>query len=478
MNKKGLLTLLCAAALVSVAGCNKSSGKKKKTDESPTSSSQPDGDEAKMWKNGFAGCVAIGGSKSATADTEDALDPASDTSMMFVVFEDQKEFGIAGKPDRYNITINYDFSMDNGDANNYIEAKVKTADKTVVFFKNWPAAGTDAANYPRIKVKATGTINGVSQERNYKLVLSPFTRQYATLELSDVYAKHASKPCLKWMDENFVPFKQDAPVANAYGPSVDYDPAWQATWDAEKKSFIANVESYGRVTYVSPDGNNGILQAGDHCIQLYQLVNYKGWAATGSTLMNQDVIVRGTLSGGYGNIQFSYIDEIIPLPSGYGKTVVPPTAAAQFTEAMISNTSWADNPIFNKVVAPTSVTYQGNVHVIHNKSGGDATVVDDEITGSALQSVDFNSKRYEFDVKIGSTKFKVQTDYHIIKDEAHPELANNLKTLVNKPVGSSVQLGGTIRWLNDRSKVGGNDYSTRIEGEWELVPFLAEHVVA
>ena len=145
---------------------------------------------------------------------------------------------------------------------------------------------------------------------------------------------------------------------------------------------------------------------------------------------------------------------------------------------MIKDTAWATNPIFNRVVTATPVTFQGNVCVIHNQTGGKPTEVDDPITGSALQNVDFNSARYEFDVQIGSTKFRIQTDYHIIKDDAHPELANNLKTLVNKPVGSTVQLGGTIRWLNDRTKMAGNDYSTRIEGEWELVPIRAEDAVA
>ena len=476
MNKKGILALLLASTVL-LAGCNGGTKKKKKK-ISTTQTSQSGGDEEKMWKNGFSGCVAIGGSKSATADSEDSLDPASDQSMMYVVFEDEKEFGIAGKPQRYHISIDYEFTMDSGNANEYIEARVKTDDKTVIFFTKWPAAGTAADQLPRIKVKAKGTIDGATQERNYTLVLNPFSRDYAILELSDVYSKHASKPCLKWMSEGFIPFKQDAPVANAYGPDVDYDPAWKATWKESEKSFIANVESYGRVTYVSPDGNNAILQAGEHYIQIYQLIKYKGWAATGSTLMNKDVIVRGTLSGGYGNIQFSYIDEIIPIPDGYGKSVPPLAPATQLTEAMIKDTSWATNPIFNRVVTATPVTFQGNVCVIHNASGGDPTTVDDPITGSALQNVDFNSKRYEFDVQIGSTKFRIQTDYHIIKDEAHPELANNLKTLVNKPVGSTVQLGGTIRWLNDRTKMAGNDYSTRIEGEWELVPIRAEDAVA
>lgn len=472
MKAKGLLTLLLAGALICTAGCTARSGKKKKTSGvAPTS--QGGGGEDKVWKTGFAGCLAIGGAKSATADTEDALDPASDTSMMFVVFEDQKEFGIPGTPDRYNITLSYEFSMDSGNANDYIEARVKTSDKTVVFFKNWPAQGTAAANYPRIKVKATGTINGNSQDRNYTLVLSPFDRTYAKMELSDVYTKHASKNCLKWMSDQFIPaFGPTEPVANAFGPDYHFDPAWEKTWDAEKKSFIANVESYGRVTYVTGDGNNGLLQCGDHTIQLYQLINYKGWAATGSTLLNQDVIIRGTLSGGYGNVQFSYIDEIIPLPDGYGKTVTPPTAPVEFTEAMIGNTDWASNPIFNKVVKATEVTYQGNLKQITNNSGGDATVVVD----ASPSSVNFASKRYEFDLKIGTTTFTVQTDYHMVKDSS--ELVNTLKSIVNKSVGSTCKIGGTIRWLNDRSKMAGNDYSTRVEGKWEISPYLAEHAVA
>ena len=474
MNKKGFLTLLLAAVLVGTVGCTSGGSKKKKSSGADTSTSGG-GDEEKMWKNGFAGCVSIAGSKAAVADTEDALDPASDTSMMFTVFEDQKEFGIAGKPGRYNITINYEFSatVDGNavDYNQYVESSVKTSDKTVVFFKGWPAAGTAAASMPRFKIKAKGTINGETQERNYTLVLNPFTRAYAKMDLADVYTAGTGS-CLKWMSDNFVPFKQDAPVAGAYGPNYQYDPAWEATYDAEKKSFIANVESYGRVTYVTGDGNNGILQAGEHAIQLYQLVDYKGWAATGSTLMNQDVIIRGTLSGGYGNIQFSYIDEILPLPAGYGHTVPAIPAASEFTEAMISNVDWNHNAIFNKVVKATSVTYQGNLNTIKNASQGAATTV---TPVTDLDSVNFASTRYEFDVKIGSTKFTVQTDYHMVKDS--DALAAALKSVVKSSVGTSFKLGGTIRWLNDRSVVGGNDYSTRTAGAWEISPFAVDHVV-
>lgn len=482
MKKTGFLTLLLAAVLVGTVGCTSSGKKKKKSGSgSVTSKSGSQPSEDKVWKYGFSGCVSIGGSTGATAGSEDPLDPATESSGLFVVLEDTKDFRIPGQPGDHHIDITYDFSVNGASADSYIEAKVQNKGKTVVFFTNWPAKGSEQSTWPKVKVVANGTIDGEKQTREYTLVMNPFEREYIKFSLDDIYK--TGTECLDWMSSSFVPSGAEGPVAGAYGPDMSkYPTAW--TKSEKTGQIFANIETYGKLTsYCAADGNSAVLQCGDQAIQLYQLKEYGAWAASKEAFLNQDVIVRGCLSAGYGNIQLSYIDSIFPLTSSYGKTVDPIPAPGEITEAVVTNKQWWSQPSFNKEFKATDVVFNGNVYQITNVPGGKPTTgwkgdtsSDGEkpITGSALQSIDFAAKRYEFEVKVGSTVVTVQTDYHMITD--YPDLAAGLKELVNKPVGTTVKLGGALHWLNDRTVQAGNDYSTRSAGAWEIFPYLPSHV--
>lgn len=471
MKKQVFLSFLLAATLVATVSCAPKGKKKKK---STTNTSSSDGIDDRIWEAGFKGCIRIAGEGRCTADGIDEVDPASTLNkQLFAVFTNSiSGLGIAGSPEEYDMSLEYTYSVENGSGNpeDYFESKIDNDDKTVVFFKNFPALNTALESCPKIRVKATGTIEGHQREKNYTLRLNPYDLSFHEMPLTEIYAPKTK--CFDWMTEDFTTQGHETACAGAFGPDVSkYDAWWQ---NEENKKVHAAIETYGYLTYMSPDKNNGILQCGDQAIQLYQVAEYAGWEPTKAVIMNRPVVVRGELSGGFGNLQISYIREIFPAPSNI--SVAQPTAPAEFTEAMISNIKWSENPLFNKIVKATSVKFNGNVHQIKNHSAGEATEVLDEITGSALDQVNFSSYRYEFDVLIGSTVLTVQTDYHIV--ELYPELSSTLKSIVKKSKGDSVKIGGTIRWLNDRSVIGGNDSTTRDQGKWEIVPYLPEHAVA
>ncbi len=473
MKKKVLFSILMAAVLVATAGCTSGGRKKKRSSGASTSQSSDPMD--KFFENGFKGCIRIAGETKARDDAINEVDPATTLNKdLFAILTNKTKAQKSGSPEEYDMTLSYSYTITNGTSNinDYIEARIDNEDKSVIFFKGFPAVGTDLSACPIIKATVTGTINGDSRTKDYQLRLNPYDLKYHQMPISEIYAP-ATK-CFDWMTEDFTTQGHETAEAGAFGPDVAKyaDEGW---WqNSENKKVHAAIETYGYITFISKDKNNAILECGNQAIQLYQVAEYAAWESTKDDVMNKPVVVRGELSGGFGNLQISYIREIFPAPSSI--SVAAPVTPTEFTEAMIGNILWSENPLFNKVFKATSVKYAGNVHQIHNKQGGEATVVDPEITGDALQSVDFLGSRYEFDVTIGSTTFTVQTDYHII--EVNPELAATLKTIVNKPVGSDIKIGGTVRWLNDRSVVGGNDGTTRTQGAWEIVPFLPEHAVA
>ena len=489
MKAKVLISFVLAAVLMSTTACTKGKSRRRRS-TNPTSgqttgtsgtttTSEPELDPAvrdKVFTKAFQTNVKVGGTNQVSAGGEATMDPASDRSNLFVVLETYKPIKLAGTAIQYYAHYDYTYTVtvsgETKDSSEYIDSVVNTSDKRTVFFKNWPTEG-DAANFPQIKVTATATISGQSESREYTLKMSKFSRSYAKIDLADVYK--TGSECLDWMTSDFIPMSKTAPVAGAYGPDTSKYDEWQLIPDSAGKrpTYISNIETYGRVTYYSDsDSNSAILQCGNYAMQIYQLKEYNAWGATCETLYkNVDVIVRAQLSVGYGNIQLSYVDEIIPLPEGYGHTVAPIATPQEISEAEIGNNSWWSNPIFNKVVAPTTVTYVGNLNKIDNKSQNTATVV----TPASASDADFKANRYEFDVKVGNTTVTVQTDYHMLESSEAGSLPDTLKSVVTAGEGTSFKLGGTIRWLNSRSVWGGNDYSTRSVGYWEIVPYLEAH---
>lgn len=459
-----------ATVLVATAGCTSGGRKKKKSSGASTSESSDPMD--KFFENGFKGCIRIAGETKARDDAINEVDPATTLNKdLFAILTNKTKAQKSGSPEEYDMTLSYSYTITNGtsDINDYIEARIDNEDKSVIFFKGFPAVGTALDACPVIKATVTGTINGDSRTKDYQLRLNPYDLKYHQMPISEIYAP-ATK-CFDWMTEDFTTQGHETACADAFGPDVTKyaDEGW---WqNPENKKVHAAIETYGYITYLSPDKNNGILECGNQAIQLYQVAEYAAWNSTKNDVMNVPVVVRGELSGGFGNLQISYIREIFPAPSSI--SVAAPATPVEFTEAEIANVNWSENPLFNKVVKATSVKFDGNVHQIINHSGGDDTEVKDEITGSDLDGVDFTAYRYEFDVKIGETVLTVQTDYHII--ERYPELAASLKSIVKSTKGTNVKIGGTIRWLNDRSVVGGNDSTTRTQGKWEIVPYLPEH---
>lgn len=458
---KVLLSAFVALAMVALVACAPRGGsKKKKSTSGGSGGAVPE----LAWEGGFSGAVSVGASTSVVEGREAQVMP-SNAKTSFATLANKRSYADLDTGDTYEFSFTFEYSAKVGTeakpVSEYIQAESVEGDKTLLQFKGWPSQTAKTADYPRFTVKATGTCNGETKEKTYVLVLNPLDKVFIKMSLAELYSAHADGNKLKWMGP-----KKDTGgtnIPNAYTTDLTQTEGQSSYW----------IETKGYITYCTNDDNWAILQNGEHSVQLYQLTQLTTWPSMKSSLMNKPVIVQGQISEGYGNVQLSYVQKIIEAEAG-DTDFVTPVAPATYTEAIMSNKNWVTNPMFNKTVLKTAVTFKGNIRTAENDKETQAV--------TDPSKIDTNSGRYEFDVQIGSTVFTVASDYHTVKDST--DFRNNFNDVLrNAKDGDTIYVGGTIRWQNDRATVSPssptkveNDYSVRVEGLWTLAPYSASHI--
>lgn len=459
--KKSAIALVGLLAVTALVGCNskKGGGGKKKGPE-PSDLA---------WRTAFNQSVYIG-NNAASAEGENDVKPDEKEPAPFIALTKTNTVRPMGETEDYEFTYEYKFSAKvsgaDRDANDFIEAQLESGafNQTVVQFKGWPATTDDNAAFPRFTVEAIAKCNGHEQTKNYTMVLNPAQFTYQKKTLADLYTKHASLNALSFM-------RQASGKTDAY----ECD-------SGTSENTYYNIETQGKLIYATEDGNWGILQDGDKYLQLYRLDALKIWDKIKDSLIGHNIWLKGNLGFGYGNIQLGNIKSILPIKDGdSAHPVNTPAAEATYTESMVTNHEWWNSPLFNKVGSIGTVSVKdGKVYKVVNASGG-ATTDRTLLTDAQKAVVNSNSARFEFDVTIGSSTFVVATDYHANcgydgknSDGATTEAYSNL--LRGLSAGQSLNLKGTIRWMNDRSVSGGNDYTIYNSGVWTITPFLAEHI--
>lgn len=377
--------------------------------------------------------------------------------------------------DYFEATFEYKYSVTVGgeekNVDDYIEDQLdhdivdaerkKTHTVRIVAFKGWPDMNTEEANYPRFTIDATAKVNGYTQSKSYTMVLYPSTYTYHTCTIADLYTKHSSLDALQFMRKK----------ANSEG-IYECD-------SGDPSNTYYNVITQGKLIYVTEDNNWGILQDGDKYVELYHL-DIPVMDSIKEHLVGKNIWVKGQLGFGYGNIQISSITSILPIKDGDSShPVIAPAAEKSFSESDFNNKSWWTNPMFNAVgsISTAAKVKDGKIYSVVNASGGASTERKPADNASA-SSCEY---RYEFDVEVGSTTIVVATDYHACcgyESKGNPgsetEAFDNL--LKNLTAGQTINLKGTIRWLNSRDKSGGNDHCIYDDGAWTITPYLGSHI--
>jgi len=457
MKKTAFLAIALFAATLVLGACRKSGGKK--GSKTPTG---PEPSEA-AWTYAFNNAVHVG-SNVASSEVDNDVKPEDKTPTPFISLMKGATVRPMGETDDYTFEFEYKYSVTvNGEekqASDYIEDEIysEAMNVTAVQFKNWPANGSDQATWPKFKVETTAKCNGHEQSKSYTMVLNPTLYEFRKMSLADIYAKHDSLNCLKCL-------KADS-VADSFKA------------DCEDNEFY-NIETQGKLVYATEDGNWGILQDGDKFIQIYQISMSPIYEIIKDKLIGQNVWLKASVSPAYGNIQISYVKSILPIKEGDSSHPVTAGSEKNFSASDLSNVEWWNNPIFNAIGSVSGATVvDGKIYEIKNAQGGSATT---DTLVSDKSKIKSESARYEFDIQVGSHVMRYATDYHACcgpdsKGDSTEFSAQMNTFLQGITAGASIKVQGTVRWLNTRSVVSGNDYTIRVSGNWTITPFLSSHI--
>lgn len=271
----------------------------------------------------------------------------------------------------------------------------------------------------KTQVTATAKCGRQSKSETYDLVLIHKTKYFDDMTLEQLYAKSE--------DGSTFAFMNGEKIGTNYGQ--DY--------------FYLSVS--GKVVYKSPDSNWGILSDGNYSVQVYQLGKCND---NDKFVEGKYVKVFADIAQYYGNIQLSYVSKIVELED---HSNIKEPVVYDITTSINDKNNKEEFKAFNSGISNSVATIKG------------VTVK----STSASNGFD-GAGRYTFTIEQNGKEMTVAYDYHVKTSDG--SVQNAYKDILSAVDGKTdkVNITGTLRW-------SGNGINAN--GEWQIVPFLANHIV-
>lgn len=268
----------------------------------------------------------------------------------------------------------------------------------------------------------------------------------------------------------------------AYGYNiVDYEsePANAYFYKMEENAGLEKdyyyVNCTGKMIYSSPDGNWGLLADGDQIMEVYAGAGVAIDAGHYPAISGGYVKVVGNMSQYLGNVQIGWVTAIKKASaSDIAKepTLTYESITKSMVQAITKGTDASGNPIHYQClnIGGQDINLSNALKSFTGKYVDGSLIDGDgkETTVSKIKS----GARFSFLVNIGddSTPCNVRVAYDYHTDKAgEVGVFNALKNFISS--GETKTIKGTLRFngadTNPFNQVG---------GEWQLVPFLADHV--
>lgn len=272
----------------------------------------------------------------------------------------------------------------------------------------------------RFTLKATAKAGAATLEKNFIVDLNHNDNIYDEVSLAQLYALNGAGDNFAFMD----------------GTSIKGNHAQTYYYVAVK----------GKLEYLSPDGNWGLLSDGNHMMELYQLTKSTDYDVALANVGDY-IKVYADVSHYKGNIQVAYCNFIEKLSDHSG---------------IAERVDYGELP--ENMNEPGQTGYVPFYAGINNMNG--------TLTNVTVKSGEFASfnkdGRFTFVVTKGSKDFTIAYDYHVgaNSSDVGAECDRVIKSLA---VGNTVTIKGTIRYCNDAGIIEG--------GEFQLTPYRLGDIV-
>ena len=300
-------------------------------------------------------------------------------------------------------------------------------DTNKVFEFNYPAKGGAAASFEFTATPKCGSTTGDPVKFNISLLACKYS--YPEYALGEILAVKSDGSCFEH-------------VTNA---EKGY---WESNNEDAGTAYMY-ITTRGKVVYLSPDGNWGLIADGALYCEIY--------AGSGRQLMSKYypgltvgnwVSVRGEPSNYKGNVQLGYISKVKQIEKG---SMAEPGAMKTMDEAYLNS--------YNQ--------FNGDMNALFQVTG--------TFAGNASPALAAwnDGARGTFDITVGSKTLTIAYDYHTSKGGSST-LFTEMMAVLNAATAGSTQLTikGTLRFVASGSSVFTN------AGTCQLTPFLPGDVVA
>ena len=244
----------------------------------------------------------------------------------------------------------------------------------------------------------------------------------------------------------------------------------------EKQYYYVNVT--GKVIFLAPDGNFGLIADGDNVLEIY--------AGSGTALKTSNypnlavgnvVTVVGNLGQFCGNVQLGFITKVL---QGDPAAITAPTNPLTFremTEAKIGELTAPGYQSHTQAIKVDGVHMEGSLRSVTGTlvansiewCDGDA---DDAKSWKSTDADGIKkTKRFKFRMAVGTKEYTIAFDYHIVRN-SNSMLFETLQGKLKS--GAAFTVKGFSRYFGNNS----TPFDQEVDGKgvWELLPFEDAHV--
>lgn len=358
---------------------------------------------------------------------------------------------------RYDVNIEWDLGTE---GSGYVSAitDVDSVHKMVEF--NYPGQGGAEGDYTfSIKKISCGGASSTNPEVSYKVHVTATPYKHYDVNIKDVY---------KLQDLGSGKYGYDIIDYSLANPWFKQQPENVGKGDPKKSGYYY-VNVTGKIIYVSPDSNWGLIADGDDVLEIYcgNILNIK--PERFPAINNEYVSVVSNLGHYYGNMQTSFITEmkkksasdLLKEPTLNYRVIDKDTITGIKNEfgghKQCVHMGGQDINLPNSLAQMTGSYIDGS---LKNKDGDPTTV--DKIK---------SSERFTFKISVGGEEVVVAYDYHTDK-EGSVGVFNDIKAMLQGSGDYTIK--GTLRYHGDDAN--GFVQSSTIPGDWQITPFLQGHV--